>query len=102
MSKLPSNRRDFLEATSTAAFFALTAGSPSGSAGGSPKAVDGVTIASKHDFVLTSPTREPLLGMLLGNGDLGASAWADGETLVFTWARTTFGIVDITRVTIVR
>ena len=24
------------------------------------------------------------MGLLLGNGDLGASVWADGETLVFT------------------
>ncbi|MBN1341808.1 MAG: hypothetical protein JXQ73_03970 [Phycisphaerae bacterium] len=34
--------------------------------------------------MLTGPAKEPLLGLLLGNGDLGASVWADGETLVFT------------------
>ncbi|MBX7256970.1 MAG: hypothetical protein K1Y02_11465 [Candidatus Hydrogenedentes bacterium] len=48
------------------------------------ESLDGAVVASKHDFVLPSPTNEPLLGLLLGNGDLGASIWADGETLVFT------------------
>jgi hypothetical protein len=51
---------------------------------GATERVDGATVVAKHDFVLTSPTKEPLLGLLLGNGDLGASVWADGETLVFT------------------
>ncbi len=46
--------------------------------------LDGAALASKHDFVLASPAKEPLLGLLLGNGDLGASVWADGQTLVFT------------------
>lgn len=45
---------------------------------------EGAAIVSKHDFVLASPPQEPLLGLLLGNGDLGASVWADGDTLVFT------------------
>ncbi len=38
---------------------------------------------SEHDIIATSPATEPLQGMLLGNGDLGASVWADGGTLVF-------------------
>ncbi len=42
------------------------------------------TMVSRHDFIMTQPATEPLLGLLLGNGDLGASVWADGETLVFT------------------
>lgn len=54
-------------------FLPLTAESP-----------DSVAIVSKHDFVMASPAKEPLEGLLLGNGDLGASVWADGDTLVFT------------------
>lgn len=42
---------------------------------------------SNHDFVITEPATEPLLGLLLGNGDLGVSVWADGETLVFTMGK---------------
>lgn len=45
---------------------------------------DGADIVSRHDFVMASPAGEPLQGLLLGNGDLGASVWADGDTLVFT------------------
>ncbi len=45
---------------------------------------DRATTVSKHSFVLDGPSKEPLLGMLLGNGDLGASVWADGDALVFT------------------
>jgi alpha-L-fucosidase 2 len=62
----------------------LSAGSPSQSADAPRPVVDGNTIVSKHDFVFAAPAKEPLEGLLLGNGDLGASVWADGETLVFT------------------
>ena len=40
-----------------------------------------------HDFVSVGPAKEPLQGLLLGNGDLGASVWADGETLVFSMGK---------------
>ena len=42
------------------------------------------TIVSNHDFVFSKPAAEPLQGLLMGNGDLGVSVWADGDTLVFS------------------
>lgn len=42
------------------------------------------TAVFRHDFIMAQPAADPLFGLLMGNGDLGASVWADGEMLVFT------------------
>ena len=41
-------------------------------------------VAANHDFVFRRPPAEPLQGLLLGNGDLGVSLWAEGNTLVLS------------------
>jgi len=41
-------------------------------------------VLARHDFALTKPAAAPFEGLLLGNGDLGASVWAEGETLIFS------------------
>ena len=41
-------------------------------------------VLDRHDFVMAKPAAAPFDGLLLGNGDLGASIWAEGETLILS------------------
>lgn len=84
MKTQPSSRREFLKTVSATTLCALSAGSPSPLIGSPSEAAEGDAVVSKHDFVWPRPATEPLQGLLMGNGDLGVSVWADGETLVLT------------------
>jgi hypothetical protein len=37
---------------------------------------------SQHDIIYLSPPADPVLGLPIGNGDLGALIWAEGSTLI--------------------
>lgn len=73
------NRREFLQTAGAATLGSLAAG-------GSRRVLgfEADAATSKHDFVFRGLPTEPLQGLLLGNGDLGVSVWADGDTLVFS------------------
>jgi hypothetical protein len=73
------NRREFLQAAGAATLGTLVVGGP-----GHVLAADTHAVTTKHDFIFPQPPTEPLLGLLLGNGDLGVSVWAEGDTLVFS------------------
>jgi hypothetical protein len=73
------NRRQFLRATGVAVLGTLVIGGP-----GNGLAADTHAVSSNHDFIFPLPPTEPLQGLLLGNGDLGVSVWAEGTTLVFS------------------
>jgi len=47
-------------------------------------AADAHPVVANHDFDFRQPPADPLQGLLLGNGDLGVSLWAEGNTLVFS------------------
>ncbi|MBI5093386.1 MAG: hypothetical protein HZB26_13220 [Candidatus Hydrogenedentes bacterium] len=91
------NRREFLQAAGAATLGALVGGGPGKFAAASAQADTKRTPRSKvqlgneksgyegkHDFIFPQLPAEPLRGLLLGNGDLGVSVWADGDTLVFS------------------
>ena len=53
-------------------------------AGRWPEADARQQVLARHDFVMAKPAAAPFDGLLLGNGDLGAAVWAEGETLIFS------------------
>jgi hypothetical protein len=73
------NRREFLQTAGAATLGTLVVGGP-----GHVLAADTHAVATNHDFIFPQPPTEPLQGVLLGNGDLGVSVWAEGNTLVFS------------------
>ena len=73
------NRREFLHIAGAAMLGALVLGGRSRGVAAGTHAV-----AANHDFVFRRPPAEPLQGLLLGNGDLGVSLWAEGNTLVLS------------------
>lgn len=73
------NRREFLQTTGAAMLGTLAMDGPRQLVAAGIR-----TVTSSHDFFFLRPPTEPLQGLLLGNGDLGVSVWAEGDTLVFS------------------
>lgn len=77
------NRREFLQAAGAAMLGTMVVGGP-----GRVLAAETPAVTANHDFVFRQPPAEPLQGLLLGNGDLGVSVWAEGNTLIFSLGKT--------------